>query len=362
MARKKNVLPSYLLHAQSGQARIRIDGRDYLLGPYGSDESRVRYAELVSRAASGLAIDPIAKSKAQANAVDADPGPSVAELLQGYWHHAHQYYRKPDGTPTSEICCLKSALTPLREVFGLTPAASFTPLMLKALRQKFIAAGWTRTNINKNVCRVRSVFRWGIENGLVPESTLSGLKALSPLSAGRSEATEGRKRQAVTDEQLAAVRKRLGPRNQDIFDLLLLTGARPGELLSVTWNMVDKSSTVWVVDLLQHKNRHKGKSRKLCFGPRAQAILSKYLNVPATDRIFPSRRDTLSQAIKEACSKAKVKPFVPHELRHTAATRVRDSLGIECAQATLGHASPDMTAHYSSKMDVLAVQTAAAVG
>ena len=130
----------------------------------------------------------------------------------------------------------------------------------------------------------------------------------------------------------------------------------------MTGSMLDKSDEVWVVDLKEHKNSHRGQSRKLCFGPRAQAILAKYADIPPTDRLFPSRRDTLSQAIADACRKAKIPPFVPHELRHTAATRVRDTLGIECAQATLGHAKPDMTAHYSSKMDVLAVQTAAAVG
>lgn len=69
------------------------------------------------------------------------PGPSVVELLLGYWHHANQYDRKPDGTPTSEIHCLKSAIAPMRELCGLTPAASFTPLMLKAVREKYIAAG-----------------------------------------------------------------------------------------------------------------------------------------------------------------------------------------------------------------------------
>lgn len=365
MARKKNVLPSYLFHAQSGQARIRIDGRDHLLGPYGSDESRIRYAELVSKAAAGLPVDSFRGSKRQSatsSQRESDMGPSVAELLLGYWRHANQYYRKPDGTPTSEIHCLKSALAPVRELFAMTPAQSFTPLMLKAVRERYIQAKWTRKNINKNVCRIRSVFRWGVENGLVPETTLSALKALTPLSAGRSNAIEGRARRAVSDENLQAVRKRLGPRNQDIFDLLLLCGARPGELLSVTWDMVDKSTEVWVVELQQHKNTHKGKSRKLFFGPKAQGILVKYAAVPSGDRIFPARRDTLSKAIADACRKARIPPFVPHELRHTAATRVRDVLGIEAAQATLGHTSPDMTAHYSATMDKLAVQTALACG
>ena len=63
MARKPNVVPSYLLHKQSGQARVRINGRDYLLGPFGSEESRIRYGELIGKHAGGGPIDPIADSK-----------------------------------------------------------------------------------------------------------------------------------------------------------------------------------------------------------------------------------------------------------------------------------------------------------
>ena len=40
----------------------------------------------------------------------------------------------------------------------------------------------------------------------------------------------------------------------------------------------------------------------------------------------------------------------------------RDAIGIESAQATLGHAQPSMTARYSSKMDKLAIEAAKACG
>ena len=57
MARKPSVFPSYLLHKQSGQARVRIKGRDYLLGPFGSDESRIAYRRAITRACERLGID-----------------------------------------------------------------------------------------------------------------------------------------------------------------------------------------------------------------------------------------------------------------------------------------------------------------
>ena len=63
MARKPNVFPSYLLHKPTGQARVRIDGKDHYLGPYGSDESRIAYGKLIAQIGSGNPIDPIADSK-----------------------------------------------------------------------------------------------------------------------------------------------------------------------------------------------------------------------------------------------------------------------------------------------------------
>jgi len=39
-------IPTYRKHS-SGQARVSINGRDYLLGRYGSKESKVKYNRLV---------------------------------------------------------------------------------------------------------------------------------------------------------------------------------------------------------------------------------------------------------------------------------------------------------------------------
>ena len=82
--------PSYLLHQRSGQARVRIDGKDHYLGPYESPESRERYDALIAQwmARSGdtsqytLTIDDLA-------------------LL--YIEFAQSYYRKPSGEQTAEV-------------------------------------------------------------------------------------------------------------------------------------------------------------------------------------------------------------------------------------------------------------------
>ena len=39
--------PAYLLHQATGQARVRINGKDIYLGPFGSPESKERYREVL---------------------------------------------------------------------------------------------------------------------------------------------------------------------------------------------------------------------------------------------------------------------------------------------------------------------------
>ena len=106
MPRQKNAIPSYLLHKVIGrepQARVRIAGRDHLLGKFGSEESRVKYAALISQYAGGLTVDPLATK-----VPSADSGPSIAELILAFLRHAETHYVK-NGQPTSEQHCIRSA-------------------------------------------------------------------------------------------------------------------------------------------------------------------------------------------------------------------------------------------------------------
>jgi integrase len=392
MPRKKNVLPSYLLHKVAGrepQARVRINGRDYLLGPYGSEQSRIRYAELITEFAAGVPVDPIADSN-RGTETD-DPGPSVAALILAFLAYAEQHYIK-NGAPTSEQHCIRAAVRPLRELYGLTPAKDFGPLALKAVRAKMVESGWARNTINANVGKIRRMFRFGVENELVPVDVLQRLEAVSPLLAGRTEARDLPPRHAVDEADIDAVKKHVRPLVKDLIDLQLLSGARSGELLMLTTAMIDRSGNVWSAKLTDHKCQHKGKSRRLHFGPKAQLILAKYLAADPEKRLFGMTRCAYCRAITRACEVAFGMPdelqkipkklsakqkaerrrlasewreqhcWTPHWLRHTAATRIREQLGIENVQSLLGHSDAEMSRHYSAKMDSLAAQTAAVCG
>jgi len=126
-------IPSYLLHKPSGQARVRINGKDHYLGPYLSEESRVRYGQLIAQHVSGVVqaetkpVDPLTGSN------DPDAGLTINELVLAFMRHPRQHYRK-NGKETSEVHCLKAATRWLIELYGFTAVDSFGPLMLKAVR------------------------------------------------------------------------------------------------------------------------------------------------------------------------------------------------------------------------------------
>ena len=175
----RNRLPTYSLHKATGQARVWLNGKDHYLGTYGSEESRLRYAELIKAHATGVAVDPLAADGTQ------DDGLSVNELVQAYLTFAARHYQK-NGSITAEVHCVRSAVRPLVNLFGDTPAKKFGPAALNAVRQSMIDSGsMCRDFINKSVGRIRRVFKYAVENELIPASVLTGLQALSPLLAGR---------------------------------------------------------------------------------------------------------------------------------------------------------------------------------
>jgi len=134
------------------------------------------------------------------------PPLSVAELILQFWkRHANFHYRHADGTPTSELDNYKLSLRPLRALFGQLPAAEFSPLKLKAIRQGMIESGMSRGVINQRIGRIKRMFKWGVAEELVSEPVHRALLAVDGLKAGRSTARETTRVEPVSDEHVAAV-------------------------------------------------------------------------------------------------------------------------------------------------------------
>lgn len=146
-------IPKYRLNKTTGRALVELGGVTYWLGQHGTIESREKYDRLVAEwLASGRV----------STAASAPTDLMVVELIARFWTHVEAFYRKPDGSPTSEVENYRHALRPLKALYGSTPAAKFGPKALCAVRQRMVELGWCRTNINKQVARLRTLFKWAV--------------------------------------------------------------------------------------------------------------------------------------------------------------------------------------------------------
>jgi integrase len=349
----KKRIPGYLLHKPTGRARVRINGVDIYLGEYGSVESRRKYAEVIAHHCSGLDAR---------NSTGQPPVLTVNELALAFMRHADSYYVK-DGKKTSEVEVFKLAVRPLVDLCGVVQVANFGPLALRSVRDRMVANGnLCRKSVNQAICRIRTIFRWGVSHEMVHATVLTALEAVEPLKAGRTTARETEKRKPVDLEIIEQVKAVLPQRTRDLIDLQLLTGARPGELLKLTPEMIERGDEVWTARIEGHKNAHRGKERILVFGRKSQEILQKYLSVPKTTRLFCLQRDSYGKAVKAACVKVGVKTWTPHFLRHNAGKAVRLQFGGDYVQALLGQSSLEMAHHYSDVTLERASEVARQVG
>jgi integrase len=284
-------IPTYRLHKQSGQAVVTLpDGlggrRDVLLGPHGSPASRAEYARVIAEWEANGRRPP----------GTADEGLSVNELILAFLRHAQEHYRRPDGTPTGEVGEYKVTLRTLKALYGHTPAADFGPLALKAVREKFVGAGWSRGVVNQRVGRVKRVYKWAVENELVPVAVYEALRTVAGIGRGRSKAPETVPVQPVA---LAVVEETLPHASRHVramAEVQLLTGARPGEVCAMRACDIDTTGHVWLYRPGsdrgadgQHKTAHHGRGRIIAIGPKAQATIKPFLKLDTRAYLFSPR-------------------------------------------------------------------------
>jgi integrase len=203
-----------------------------------------------------------------------------------------------------------------------------------------------------------------------------------------------------------------------MIELQRLTGCRPGEIVAMRCRDLNTSGKVWTYSPMKHKTAHHGHSRTIFIGPRAQAVLRRWLKPDLQAYLFspieaqeslhaelrrkrktpvqpsqqrrkrkakPKRapRDCYSvgsygRAIARGCRKAdrqahKQNPSValvqmiiphwhPHQLRHNAATWLRKEFGLDVARVILGHRSPAITETYAEVDHAKAIDVMTKVG
>lgn len=327
MGRRKNTLPTLRTHAASQRDFVVWDGHSYYLGAAGSAESVAAYQSICANITNyGMAVY-------QPRTVW-----NVSELVNEYRTHLPELHPAESKEPQM----IGLALRDLVANFARVDASQFSPAKFLALRQIWIDKRKAVSTVNKWHNYVLNLFRWAAMTDLLPASVWHSLLTVPKLKPGRSPAKPAKKVGPVPMEHVEAVKPLVSEQVRDAIDLQLLTGMRSAEVLGMT--------TAQIVGNIyrpeKHKTKWRGHVRTVPLGPKAMAIVQRRVE-SGHGQLFRLRVDSYGEAIKRACLRAGVPHWHPHQLRHAAGTRVRDTHGLDAAQAFLGHASAKTSEIYA---------------
>jgi hypothetical protein len=142
--------------------------------------------------------------------VEESSGITIVELIVRCKRWAEGYYRK-NGTVTSELAAILSAVKFLKQMYGREPANEFGLLRLLAVQQAMVLADWTRKNVNKQVQRIVRMFRWGVSQEVVRPDVAQALRSVPGLHKRRTVARETHPVLPVDDNIVNATLDHLTP-------------------------------------------------------------------------------------------------------------------------------------------------------
>src|SRR5215470_4860683 len=101
-------VPALTRHKAKGRGVVRIGGVDHYLGAWPAGQRKPPSDVQAAYDAK------IAEWLAGGRTLPVKSGPvTVSQLLEAFWKHVEEHYRKPDGSPTSEVGEYRMALRPL---------------------------------------------------------------------------------------------------------------------------------------------------------------------------------------------------------------------------------------------------------
>ena len=243
---------------------------------------------------------------------------------------------------------LKGYLKHLRPFFGRNRLVEMTPKEIVRYKAKRYHDGVKPATINRELALMKHAFNLAIKEWEWAKH--------NPVSRVTFEREDNQRDRWLTQEEETRLLKACPLWLREVVVFALHTGMRMGEILSLTWDMVDLFRRT--VTILRSKN---GDRRTLPLNDRVFALLKEKVKGQAapSELLFPNQKGTqrdghdLRRAFRKALTSAKIQDFHFHDLRHTFATRlVQAGIDLYKVQRLLGHRSSVMTqryAHHSSE-------------
>jgi integrase len=171
---------------------------------------------------------------------------------------------------------------------------------------------------------------------------------------------EAKRRRYLTGDELARLTTALVEHDDqqaaNIIRMLLLTGARRGEVFAMRWADVELGTGVWtkLASTVKQQTDH-----IVPLSAPARQLLAKIRAVqrPLGEYVFPGRygrghRETINKNWTRLCKAASIDNLRIHDLRHSYASHLASAgVSLHTIGALLGHASPSTTHRYAHLLD-----------
>jgi site-specific recombinase XerD len=212
-------------------------------------------------------------------------------------------------------------------------------------------------SVNAALAALRRFFSWAAETDRIVRNPALHLTdvAAQPLAPKGFSDVERRRlvRQVEKD----------GPMAEAIVMLLLNTGLRVDELVTLTWQRIQLHARSGWIDVVGKGDKH----RRLPLNAEARNALEAILPVPIDDigdAVFRGKRGPytargIEYLVAELGRRANVTNVHPHRFRHDTARRLVETVDLPTVAAWLGHERLDTVRIYSQP-DEAALERAAA--
>ena len=318
--------------AGGGPAKRVTVGRH---GVITAEEARRRAALVIARIKAGE--EPLPATPGRALAV----GPTVGELAR-QWLDGDVAVRCKPRTARQYALIVERHLLPR---LGNVPAAALDPAQVAALHQALRA---TPTTANRTVEVLACIWNAAADRGLLPEGVnpcrLVVKNRERPRERFLSEAefrrlgrilAEAEARPGVSVHAIAAIR------------LLLLTGCRKNEILTLRWSDVDlRARELRLAD-------SKTGARVVPLSPEAAAVLAGIPRIKGNPHVIPGKvagapLHNLDNLWRRIRARAGLRDVRLHDCRHSFASRALAlGEGLTMIGRLLGHARVETTARYA---------------
>ena len=281
--------------------------------------------------------DPLAEVRADREA------PTMADLCQRFIEE--HLPKKRQSTQRNYSTIIDKLILPKLKHFKV---AEVTYSDIDGVHRKVTKDG-APYHANRTVAVLSRMFNFSIRWGWRTDNPAKGIERNQEPKRDRYLSADELERLsdalAIYEDQQAA----------NIIRLLLLTGARSGEVKAMRWENLDLQNGIWTKPGSTTKQ---ATLHRVPLSAPARLLLAKIHDdaTAGAEFVFPGRigghRVEFKKAWRHLCKAARIKDCRPHDLRHTyASVLVSSGHSFPIIGKLLGHSQPATTARYSHLAD-----------